>query len=109
MISMKTIKRIRNFNVNDESWPSKFNRSSFERLVFLEDEKGNLSIECVAREYKQSVAEMFAYFLMLDPEEQAQVAPKLKPMVEEYIRQEDKIVAMARKLLARDYPEVEVA
>jgi hypothetical protein len=66
-ITMKSIKRIREFDMNDQSWRSKFNRSSFERLVFLEDEKGHLSAECLAREYKQSVAETFAWFLMLDP------------------------------------------
>jgi hypothetical protein len=108
-ISMGSINRIRNFDPNDQSWRRKYNKSLFERMVFLEDEKGNLSIESLLREYKQSVAEIFAYFLSLDPEEQAQAAPKLKPMVEEYIRQEDKAAANARRLLARDWPEVGAA
>jgi hypothetical protein len=108
-ISIKSINRIRNFDENDPSWRKKYNKSLFERLVFLEDESGLSSAGVLLREYKDCVSEQFAYYLSLDREEQDLIAPKLKAQVDEYLRREDETAALAKKLLARDYPEVGVS
>jgi len=84
---------------DEDSWRLKFNHSMFARLDRLEE--AGLTIDELVTEYNHTITEMFTYFLCLEPEEQRLVAPKIKPMLDEFMRREREVARLAKVLIAK--------